>query len=158
MQTLCVMTRPTDPAPEHDDGDIEVVPVMDAEALEAFTQVMAQGFGGDVGRLRQLHGVMHDQRPRRTAMFVARWQGQVPAAAAAASFVFDDSVYLQGGVVLPDARGRGLYRALVAARLDHAHAAGRRVATTHAHHRTSAPILARLGFATLARLPCYGPA
>jgi len=57
-----------------------------------------------------------------------------------------DAIYLTGGNVLPEYRGRGVYRALVAARV--ADARGARLAATHARVQTSAPILERLGFVT----------
>jgi len=56
------------------------------------------------------------------------------------------AIYLTGGNVLPAYRGRGVYRALIAARL--ADARGARLAATHARVQTSAPILERLGFVT----------
>jgi len=57
--------------------------------------------------------------------------------------------------VLADYRGRGLYRALVQARLAHARARGITLATSHAHEATSAPILETLGFETVCRFPMY---
>jgi GNAT superfamily N-acetyltransferase len=62
----------------------------------------------------------------------------------------NDAAYLIGGVVLPELRGRGVYRALVRARLEAVR--GRlSLATTHAREATSAPILERLGFRTAFR-------
>jgi GNAT superfamily N-acetyltransferase len=55
-----------------------------------------------------------------------------------------------GGVVLPALRGRGVYRALVSARLEHARSRGISLATCQAG-RMSAPILERLGFETVCR-------
>lgn len=60
-----------------------------------------------------------------------------------------------GGVVLPSYRGRGLYRALVHARLAHARARGIAIATSHAREATSAPILEAIGFETVCRFPLY---
>ena len=57
--------------------------------------------------------------------------------------------------MLPAMRGRGVYRALIAARLRQALAAGIAVATTQARAGTSAPILARLGFVTLTEIEFY---
>lgn len=54
-------------------------------------------------------------------------------------------LYLSGGATLPDARGRGAYRALVRARWDHAVALGTPALTVGAQE-TSRPILERLGF------------
>ena len=54
-------------------------------------------------------------------------------------------VALMGGAVLPDARGRGVYRALVRARWDHAVARGTQLLVVQAG-RMSAPVLDGLGF------------
>lgn len=60
------------------------------------------------------------------------------------------AVNLFGGGVLPDARGRGVYRALVWARWEQAIRLGTPVLTVQAG-RQSAPILERLGFRPLAK-------
>ncbi|MGL6278695.1 MAG: GNAT family N-acetyltransferase [Gaiella sp.] len=60
-------------------------------------------------------------------------------------------VILFGGATLERARGRGVYRALVAARAREAEARGTPVLVTHAG-RLSHPILARLGFEPVARI------
>ncbi len=57
----------------------------------------------------------------------------------------DGGVALMGGAVLPEARGRGVYRALVRARWDHAVARGAPLLVVQAG-AMSAPILAGLGF------------
>jgi hypothetical protein len=57
--------------------------------------------------------------------------------------------------VLESTRGQRLYRGLVAARLASLRARGMRLAVTQAREGTSAPILERLGFATLFRSKCY---
>ena len=58
-------------------------------------------------------------------------------------------VLMIGGGVLPQARGRGVYRALVRARWDDAAAAGSPALTTQAG-AMSRPILERLGFQAVA--------
>jgi hypothetical protein len=58
----------------------------------------------------------------------------------------DRGVFLIGGSTAPWARGRGLYRALVAARWDYAVARGTPALVTEALVTTSYPILQRLGF------------
>jgi len=55
-------------------------------------------------------------------------------------------VALMGGAVLPEARGRGLYRALVRARWDDAVERGTPALAVMANPDTSYPILRRLGF------------
>jgi GNAT superfamily N-acetyltransferase len=63
----------------------------------------------------------------------------------------DAGAVFSSGCVLPGARGRGAYRALVAARVDHARAAGASVVVTQAG-RMSRPILERLGFREVVRV------
>jgi GNAT superfamily N-acetyltransferase len=70
--------------------------------------------------------------------------GGEPVARASAAFG-EHAVSLFGGATLPDARGRGAYRALVAARWEDAVARGTPVLVTQAG-RMSRPILAQLGF------------
>jgi GNAT superfamily N-acetyltransferase len=57
----------------------------------------------------------------------------------------DQGVALFGGAVLPEARGRGVYRALVRARWEHAAARGTPLLVVQAGEM-SAPVLAQLGF------------
>jgi GNAT superfamily N-acetyltransferase len=61
-----------------------------------------------------------------------------------------DAVNLLGGAVVPEARGRGVYRALVDVRWDDAVARGTPALTVQAGH-LSRPILERLGFVALGR-------
>jgi GNAT superfamily N-acetyltransferase len=62
---------------------------------------------------------------------------------------------LIGGAVLPEARGRGAYRALVRARWDDAVASGFDALCVHAR-QTSRPILERLGFELVAEHEILG--
>ncbi len=81
--------------------------------------------------------------------FVAEVDGAI--AASACIFVKQHSGYLMGGNVLPAFRGRGVYRALLRARLRMLAELNLPLATTQAREATSAPILERLGFATAYR-------
>src|SRR5207253_10441916 len=65
--------------------------------------------------------------------------------------VADAAAVLYAGSVLPHARGRGAYRALVRARWDDAAARGTPVLVTHAGSM-SLPILRRLGFREIAKI------
>ena len=59
---------------------------------------------------------------------------------------------LAGGATLPEARGRGCYRALVRARWDEAVRLGTPGLAVQAQHGSSAPILRRLGFVEVATI------
>jgi GNAT superfamily N-acetyltransferase len=78
-----------------------------------------------------------------TVVYLAYVDGR-PVARATGSFT-EHGVTLFGGAVLPEARGRGAYRALVRARWDDAVSRRTPLAVTDAGSQ-SRPILARLGF------------
>lgn len=145
----CGMARATAPV---DAPAVRVVEV-DASTVDAFTQTMAAGWGADADVLARTHDIVLAAQPRTHHMFLAYADGEP---AATASYVaFPRSAYLLGGVVLERYRGRGLYRALVAARIEHARARGIELATSLAREETSAPILERLGFETIVRVPVF---
>lgn len=127
------------------------VAVVDARTLDAFTHVMALGWSAEVAALRELHAFVLAEG--RQHMFLAYADGE--PAAAATYLAFERSAFLMGAVVLPQFRGRGLYRALVTARLAHARLRGIALATSHANEATSAPVLAHMGFATICRFRSY---
>jgi GNAT superfamily N-acetyltransferase len=81
--------------------------------------------------------------------FLAFLDGE-PVAAGYASYT-PLGLLLFGGGTLPSARGKGAYRALVAARAREAAARGTPVLVTHAG-KMSRPILERLGFRPVARI------
>ena len=64
-------------------------------------------------------------------------------------------VLLGGAATVPEARGHGLYTALVKRRLDDARADGSEAAVIQADRATSAPICAKLGFRELCSLEFY---
>jgi GNAT superfamily N-acetyltransferase len=126
---------------------------VDHASLPLFNQVSTAGWELDPAPFAAYHRVLLAD-PRPATLYLARWRGE-PAATALQLPVGDVS-YLIAGVVLPAHRGRGLYRALVAARLRDAAAAGLAVAVTLARASTSAPILERLGFSTVCEAITYG--
>jgi GNAT superfamily N-acetyltransferase len=108
-----------------------------------FTEVMAKGWGVERDVLERYHRALLVTPGARTHMFVAYIDGR---AAGAASYVAQqESAFFIGGLVLPEFRARGVYRALVRARARHALSLGLQVAASHAG-TMSAPILARMGF------------
>jgi GNAT superfamily N-acetyltransferase len=129
------------------------VEFVDAGNTEDFIAVSAAGWSCDPEPLRVYQRVLQADRGGRHHGCLAYVDG-VPAGVG--NYVrFDRSAFLIGGVVLPQVQGRGVYKALIAARLRHARAAGVGVVTTHARAATSAPILARLGFVVLTELDGY---
>jgi GNAT superfamily N-acetyltransferase len=83
------------------------------------------------------------------SMFLAFLDGE-PVAAGYASYT-PLGLLLFGGATLPSARGKGAYRALVAARAREAALRGTPLLVTHAG-KMSRPILERLGFRPVARI------
>jgi GNAT superfamily N-acetyltransferase len=146
--TWAVACRIGDPLPDPPAG-VTIEPV-DEGNVEAFTEVMARGWEMDPAPLLAFHRRILSFARERLPMQHARIDGE-PAGAAAVSLQ-PRSAYLMGAVVLPELRGRGLYRALVASRLQHAGRHGCTLATSHARASTSHPILARLGFRDVCRL------
>lgn len=130
-----------------------IAPGDDAGADE-FSAVMAEGFAmPSVEPLRPVTRAQLADPTGRHELYLVRESGR--AAAAGGLVLLARSAHLLGGVALPEARGRGLYRALVAARLFRAAETGRSLVTTLAREETSAPILAHLGFSEAARLPVF---
>src|SRR2546422_230114 len=103
---------------------------------------VAQRFRLAPHELEEGRGEIHEPDPRNV-VYLAYVDGE-PAARASASFG-ERGVTLFGGATLPEARGRGAYRALVAARWHDAVDRGTPVLVTQAGP-LSRPILAQLGF------------
>src|SRR5437867_3781343 len=108
----------------------------DAEYL-ASDQIAAVAFGGPMPTEAPI------ERDPNNVVYLAYVDGQ-PVARGSAAFS-EHGVTLFGGSTLPEARGRGAYRALVAARWEDAVARGTPVLVTQASPM-SGPILAQLGF------------
>lgn len=119
--------------------------------VDAYAATIGAGWGQDPGSLADYQRrVLADPRHHS---WLARVAGE--PVGAANHVLFDRSAYLMGGVVMPAWRGRGVYRAMVAARLAQIATAGVRLVTIQAIAETSAPILARLGFQEIAELAVF---
>ena len=128
------------------------VELVDLASEPVFTRVMAEGWQGDEGPLSIYHRLVLSTSGSRTRLFLATVDGEP---AGTASYVaLDEVAFLMGAVVLPRLRGRGVYRALVRARLDDAATHGIPLAMSHAGAMSS-PILARLGFVTECAFDMY---
>lgn len=129
--------------------DVEVARVETFEEFVTATELQWEVF--ETPRERQ-----EAQRPHLRIEFDAAAAAGVPAtflarvggvpAGVGRSVYSDRGVFLIAGSVLPSARGRGVYRALVRARWDDAVARGTPALVVEAMPDTSYPILTRLGF------------
>jgi GNAT superfamily N-acetyltransferase len=129
-----VLTEP----PAQGPVDVEVRPAESPEEYLASDQIAAVAFGQPVPTEPR----PRDQDPNNV-VYVAYAEGK-PVARASGSFG-EHGVSLFGGATLPEARGRGAYRALVAARWEDAVERGTPILVTQAGPM-SRPILAQLGF------------
>lgn len=95
--------------------------------------------------------------PYRMRPYLAYIPGSdTPGAMATATYAPSSPIFqLSGAATLPEARGKGLYSALVARRLMDAAAAGLETAVIQASHDTSAPILRKRGFERLCGLEMW---
>jgi len=133
---------PTDQAAELDVRDVR-----DAAGLAAFLAVNATAFSRPARQtIEELEKAISE--PGLTC-FVAYWQGRPVASGGLHLPPGRAFAGLYSGGVVPDHRGRGAYRALVAARAEAARRRGCRYLTVDARE-TSRPILERLGFEPLA--------
>lgn len=133
-------------------AEITVEPVA-PEGLALFCRVMAEGWGLPLAEIDRAHRevVPGDGAPYR--FFLARYRGE--PAGIGAYVAYPRSAFLMSAVVLPRFRGKGIYRALVDARARDAAHRQLPLVTSHAIELTSAALLERLGFESVARLRVY---
>jgi hypothetical protein len=135
--------------PDGVDRSIVVRRVGTREDMHAFFRVQQAAFGDDRnneedGGDAHVDAMFEAERSRDDiTTYLAQLDGE-PVGTARATFT-PHGVVLNGGSTLHRARGRGIYRALVAARWDDAVARGTPYLTTLARP-SSGPILARMGF------------
>lgn len=137
------------PAP---DTPVAVRRVRTIEELREAEEVGLEAFQSNEEERRAFRENIEDAwalQGRYVSGFAAYLDGRMVGSARSA--YIDDAVLLIGGAVLPDARGRGAYRALVQARWDDAVERGAPALIVHAGSM-SRPILERLGFETVCEL------
>lgn len=144
-----VLSRP----PPETRADVTVAPVTDLAGFHAHMVILRRCFGGGAPDPTEEEAAREYERRRgredHLRRFLALADGK-PVAASDAILV-DDAVVLCGGATLPEARGRGAYRALVAARWQAAVERGTPVLVVQAG-KMSRPILERLGFERVATI------
>ena len=143
-----VLAAAPPPAPP----DVEVHKVRTADEWRIGRAIAAEAFGAEPGA----EGSEEAAPPGEAELaggarrqYLAYLDGE-PVAAGWATFT-EHGAILNGGSTLPRARGRGAYRALVAARWDDAVARGTPALVTQAG-AMSRPILRRLGFDEVAEI------
>jgi predicted GNAT family acetyltransferase len=144
-----VLTEPPPPGPP----EIDVVRVESVTDYLAAVGVMHEAFDApEEARAVERGDAERELATESSAVYLARLDGE-PVAAARATFA-SAGLVLNAGSTLPHARGRGAYRALVAARWADAVARGTPALITQAG-AMSRPILRRLGFRELAQIRIY---
>ncbi|MFK4087106.1 GNAT family N-acetyltransferase [Kribbella sp. NPDC020789] len=136
-------------------GDVVVRPALDAASIERAAEVDSEVFGWPPPSRNELdHEIAAIARGERSPLrYVAEIDGEIVGAAGAT--LLGDVVGLWGASVLEKARGRGVYRALIAARCAAAAEAGANLALVSARTETSAPTLRRIGFVAYGTKRCY---
>ena len=118
--------------------------IVDETNVDLFSRMIGEGWSMPVPPLERFNRHILRVPNRRHHMFLA-FEGD-ECAGAANMVLLERSMLLQGGVVLPRFRRRGIYRALVDARMRFAAVRGHTLATVHANPEMSAPILLKNGF------------
>jgi GNAT superfamily N-acetyltransferase len=138
-------------------ADVELRWVADVETLRDFEEVAAEVFGGSLPP----DDLLEHEAARATLALATGAAGRVVACVdgtpvGAAGLTLTDGVArLWGGAVRRSHRRRGLYRALLDARLAWGVEHGARFALVKGRVETSAPILRRAGFATYGQERSY---
>jgi GNAT superfamily N-acetyltransferase len=148
-ETLDVLARPLSVLPDLDPpDDVEVRWAADFDTFVEAVHLNSDVFGGTKPDRAGLEPVWPDEDTKlRTGgggAVVAYLHGR-PVGTAGVTVAGPDA-RLWGGGVLPEARGRGVYRALLAARLEYAVERQCEIAIVKGRVDTSGPILRRAGF------------
>lgn len=153
---IVATSQPIEPIEPNGDVRVEVV---GAERVDAFVEATMRGWAmadDQVEAERESHHRALVEVPRISYAFLATCTAHGESIGTAGILMRDGYGYFVGGQVLEEARGRGAYRALVAARLEFLRTKmGIDYAVTFALETTSAPILERLGFETVVRNECW---
>lgn len=120
---------------------VSVQPVRTRDDVARFERTSAQAWGYPAPSEEDIDRTFANST---VGFFIGSWHG-VPAGAGGYALVGDVSRFW-GTAVVPEFRGRGVYRGLVHARMADARNRGAKLALVHARP-TSSPILQRLGFA-----------
>jgi GNAT superfamily N-acetyltransferase len=135
--------------PPDPDLDLTVNWATDLQTITDSTELAAEIFGGSVppqARLIEIAERDSAAIPGGRGGMVVAYADETPLGTGGVA-ITTGVARLWGGAVRPAARGRGVYRATLAARLDYCAAHGATMALVNARVETSAPILRQAGFA-----------
>lgn len=138
---------------EAGEGSFQLNPAVDVrrltrpEELDQVAFVEGQVLGGDFGWLKERLAA-HLETPGYLSIYAAYAEGQPVSVGWTYFHPGSQFVGLFGGATLPEYRRRGIYTAVVSARLQEAYQRGRRFAVTGAGEM-SLPILIKRGFQKL---------
>jgi hypothetical protein len=147
-----VLAQPPSPGSLAVPDDITVERVESMARLRQVQVIFSGCFGTPLGDEDPRQAFARYQASPAWRSYIALHRGQ-PIAAADATFT-SDAVVLSGGATLPALRRRGAYRALIAARWRDAVDRGTPILIAQAG-RMSRPILARLGFRSVAQVRIF---
>ena len=125
---------------------------------QAASEMMGRAYDmpEEVARFFNVLLAMTDSKVKNRGYFAYVDGGTEPVGWSYLVYLPDSPIVLLGGAAtLPEHRGRGIYRALVAKRLADAHADGRSAAVIQAVRSTSAPLAAKMGFREVCGLDFY---
>jgi len=137
--------------------EVEVRWATDLQTISDSTELAAEIFGGSMPpheRLVELANRDSAAVPGGRGGMVVAYAGETPLGTGGVA-IAAGAARLWGGAVRPAARGQGVYRATLAARLDYSVAHGATMALVNARVETSGPILRQAGFAAYGRQLSY---
>jgi len=142
----------THPIPVSSDVSVRRVSETD-RAL--FSEMKSRSFGFPLEVAERIDEIVLGMLGDGISAHIALMDGR-PVGFGQSFYVRDTGVVILGGSgVVPEARGKGAYRTLLARRLADATRDGMRAAVIQANAETSGPICLRLGFVDLGRLQFY---
>jgi hypothetical protein len=129
---------------------------VDAAEQSRETEMMGRAYGMPPEVVALIVKMVSDNPGVQARAYFAYLDGPSPVAWSYLVYLPDSPIVLLGGAAtLAEARGKGIYSALVKRRLADALADGREAAVIQADRDTSAPICAKLGFRELCSLEVY---
>jgi GNAT superfamily N-acetyltransferase len=157
LDVLACDLREGAPALPPASADVKIRWATDYETSRDGAAVGVTGFGGTLppdDRIEANAAMDAASVPAGAGGMLVAYVHGVPAGSGGVSMV-DGVARLWGGAVVPSARGQGVYRAVLDARLSYAVAHGATMALVKGKIDTSGPILRRAGFAVYGREPVY---